>query len=210
MEILLASNNDAKAERLSRLVAYVDPRFSMSLPSKFGLTPCEVNETGATLLENAILKASAYTGMTNLPVLSNDTGFFVEGEGFVLAPKRESLQGADTTVLTKDEIASRMRAFWKSIATKHGGEVNAAWLEAFVVRYPDGQIVTAESRRDVILTNQELGPAHPEFPVRALYYSVVTGKPAALHTPEQEHQEMVPVIEALRVVLKRYLDSVGT
>ena len=134
--------------------------------------------------------------------MSNDTGFWVKGEGLVDAPKRIALAGRDEKSLSKEEIFQYLNNFWKNIATKHGGEVDAAWVEAFVVLDPDGTIHKAQSRREVLLTNREFGTPHIQFPMRGLYISKATNKPAVLHTAAEELIELAPVTEALIQVLK--------
>jgi len=54
----------------------------------------------------------------------------------------------------------------------------------------------------VILTDREFGKAHLQMPVRALYISKTTNKPAIQHTKEEEILEMKPVIDALIKILK--------
>jgi inosine/xanthosine triphosphate pyrophosphatase family protein len=201
MKILLATNNLGKVERFKKLLEFVDSELEVFTPKELGIEVLDVEETGETLLENAELKAEAYFGKVDMPILSNDTGFFVEGEGMVNAPKREALRGSDEHSLTKEEIAEKILSFWKGVATKHGGKVDAAWVESFVVLLPSGIKKTSESRREIVLTNTEFGKAHIQMPVRALYYSKTTGKPAIEHTEEEEILEMEPVIEALRKIL---------
>lgn len=200
-QIFLATNNHGKIERFKNLIAQIDPGIKVHTPDDLAIEALETEESGATLQENAEIKARAYFGKVDMPILSNDTGFWVEGEGLVDAPKRTALGESDERDLTKEQIAERLLAFWKGIAAKHGGKVNAAWVEAFVVLNPDGQIKTSSSRREVILTDQEFGAGHPQMPVRALYYSKATNKPAIQHTEDEEKVEMRPVIEALAQVL---------
>ncbi len=201
MEVFLATTNGGKIERFKRLLAYVNTDITVKTVFDSNVPAIEVAETGATLTENARLKARAYLGIVPLPILSNDTGFYVEGEGFIDAPKRIALAGVAEDTLTKEAIAQRMLEFWKGIATKHGGQVDAAWVESFVVVYPDGTVTEAMSRREVVLTNQECGVPPLQMPVRALYYSKTTNKPALLHTEAEERLEMEPVITALKEVL---------
>lgn len=167
-------------------------------PKEAGIPSRDIDETGQTLTENATLKAQAYASLTSLPILANDTGFWVHGEGFILTPKRTALlnQGA-TANLNRTDTAKTMLAFWKGIAQKHGGKVDAAWIESFIILHPNGRLHSAESRRELLLTNQEFGQAHPDMPLRALYISKATGKPALTHTESEELLEMRPVIDAL-------------
>ncbi len=199
MKVLLATNNQGKVARFKHLISYTRLPVELSTPAELNIATKEIEETGSTLIENADLKARGYAGI-EIPILANDTGFYVEGEGFVHAPKRKAL-GENSALLSREEISSRMLTFWQHVAQKYGGRVNAAWIEAFFILYPDGKTNTAESRRDVILTDHIFGVPHPEMPVRALYISKATNKPAVTHSPEEERKEMEPVIEALTHLL---------
>ena len=199
--ILLSSNNEGKLKRFRMLLESAGMDIKIVTPREAGIKEIHIEETAETLAENAELKARAYFGKTEMPILANDTGFWVEGEGFVIAPKRIALPESNTTNLTQDEIADHMLTFWKNIATKHGSSVPAAWIESFVLLLPDGTTRVAESRRDVILTDTVFGVPHAQLPIRALYISVATGKPALSHTKEEELLEMTPVAEALKEVL---------
>lgn len=195
--ILLATNNEAKVLRFRKLIQYASPQTTLLTPKEADISSVDVEETGHTLLENATLKARAYSRLTSLPILANDTGFFVKGEGFVLAPKRTALGIHSDSKINSKEIAEAMLAFWKSIARNHGGQVDAAWIESFILIHPDGTLHATESRREIILTDQEFGHTHPDMPLRALYISKSTNKPAVMHTEEEELLEMRPVIDAL-------------
>ncbi|MFA5954486.1 MAG: non-canonical purine NTP pyrophosphatase [Patescibacteria group bacterium] len=202
MKIFLATTNGGKIERLTKLLKQINVDIEVYTPADLHIEIPEIVETGKSLLENAKTKARAYFGKVQMPILANDTGFYVEGEGFIDAPKREALGEASEGTLSLEEISKKMADFWKGIAIKHGGKVDASWIESFVVLYQDGTMKEAESRRDVVLTNQEFGTPHVQMPVRALYYSKVTNKPAIQHTKEEEIQEMKPIIDALVNVLE--------
>ncbi len=201
MKVFLATNNGGKIERFKNLLKQVDKEIEVYTPGDLSIEIINIEESGKNLAENARLKAQAYFGKVDMPILSNDTGFYIEGEGFVDAPKRIALGDTDENTLSKEEISKKLLNFWKGIATKHGGKVDAAWVEAFVVLYPNGEIKEADSRREVVLTDQEFGIPHIQYPVRALYYSKDTNKPAVQHTKEEEILEMKPVINALSKVL---------
>ncbi len=201
MKILLATNNKGKVERFKKLINYIDSNIELFSPNELGINPIDTEENGKTLMENALLKANAYFGKIDIPILSNDTGFYVEGDGFIDAPKRIALEGKNENELSEEEISKRLLNFWKAIATKHGGKVDAIWIEAWVVLYPNGEIKKVESRREIILTDQEFGVPHIHMPIRALYYSKITNKPAILHTEEDEIIEMSPILKALQEVL---------
>jgi inosine/xanthosine triphosphate pyrophosphatase family protein len=202
MKIFLATNNGGKIERFRNLLKQVDRNIKVLIPTDLNIEIIDVAENGKTLAENAMLKAKAYFGKVDLPILANDTGFYIKGDGLVDAPKRKALGETDENVLSKEEISKRLLKFWKEVATRHGGKVDAAWVEAFAVLYPNGETEEAESRREILLTNQEFGIPHLQMPVRALYYSKTTNKPAIQHTEKEEMLEMKPVIDALIKVLR--------
>jgi XTP/dITP diphosphohydrolase len=204
MNLFLATNNRGKIERYKNLLKQIDKNIRVFTPADLNIEAIDVLENGKTLEENAELKANAYLGKVDMPILANDTGFYVEGDGFVDAPKRTALGETGENSLSKEEVSEKILNFWKEVATKHGGKVDAAWIEAFVVIYPNGKTEKAESRRDIVLTNQEFGIGHVQMPMRALYYSKATNKPAILHTAEEETLEMKPVIDALTKALSMH------
>lgn len=200
-KIFLATNNEGKVERFRKLLATTGVAVKLHTPRDLGIEAIDVVENGKTLAENAEIKARAYFGEVPFSILANDTGFWVEGEGLVHTPKRTALGEKDELELTQEEIAKHLVEFWKGIARKHGGKVDAAWVEEFVLLDPDGTLHTAESKREVVLTDTEFGEAHIQMPVRALYISKTTNKPAILHTDAEELWEMQPVTDALRKLL---------
>lgn len=203
MKIFLATNNGGKIERFRHLFKQINKNIEVYTSEDLNIKIIDVVENGKTLAENAKLKANAYLGKVDMPILSHDVGIYVEGEGFIDAPKRKALGEIKEDTLSKEEISKKLLNFWKEIATKHGGKVNAAWVEAFVVLYPDGKIKEADSRREIVLTDQEFGTPIIELPIRALYYSKTTNKPAIQHSEEEEILEMKPVIDALIKILEK-------
>jgi inosine/xanthosine triphosphate pyrophosphatase family protein len=200
-KILLGTHNQGKIVRYKKLLAGTGLDLEVLSPDAVGLESIDAEETGKTLAENAEIKARAYFGKTDVSILANDTGIWVDGEGLVDAPKRIALGGADEKGLTKEEIAHAVLEFWKGIARAHGGRVDAAWVEAFVLLDPDGRVHRSESRREIILTDQMFGEAHIQMPVRALYISKATDKPSLQHTAEEEELEMRPIVDALVRIL---------
>ena len=105
MKILLATNNKAKIERYKKLINYINPSIELFSPNELGIEVIDTVEDGKTLMDNALLKANAYFGKVDFPILSNDTGFYVESEGFVDAPKRKALEGLSEGELSEEEIS---------------------------------------------------------------------------------------------------------
>lgn len=200
-KLFLGTHNRAKIERFKNLLSATGLEFEIYTPEDLNLKNVETQETGKTLAENAELKARAYFGKVDMPILANDAGFWVEGEGLVDAPKRIALGKTDEKSLTEEELANAQLEFWRNVARRHGGRVNAAWVDLFVLLNPDGEVKITESKREVVLTETEFGKAHIHMPVRALYISKATNKPAIQHTKEEEFLELKPVTDALSRLL---------
>ncbi len=75
-KLLIATNNKHKIKEISEILKPV-PGIKLFSPDTFGIS-IEVIEDGATLEENAYKKADKNYGVLNMPVLSDDTGLFVD------------------------------------------------------------------------------------------------------------------------------------
>lgn len=73
MKIVFASNNAGKTKEISALLK--DFSIELILQSELGVS--EIEETGLTFVENALLKARHAAKETGLPALSDDSGLVV-------------------------------------------------------------------------------------------------------------------------------------
>ncbi len=201
MKILLSTNNQGKAARYKKIAAEIDKDIILYTLEELGVATEEVKEDG-DLEENARKKAAAYVGKTDFPVLANDAGFYVEGLGLVKNPKRIALD-VDENSLTKEEIYEKVVDYWTGVAKKNGGQVDAAWVDAFSLALPDGAFYEVGARREIILTDKVFGKPHIQFPIRALYISKITNKPSVQHTEEEELIEITPIKESLATLFDK-------
>lgn len=74
--LVLATGNRGKAREIAALLG---PRWEVLLQADLGVRP--VAETGATLVENALLKARHAAAATGLPALADDSGLEVDALG---------------------------------------------------------------------------------------------------------------------------------
>lgn len=77
MKILIATKNPAKLKEISK---YLGDRFETIPLANFPDAP-DVEETGATFEENALLKARAYFKFAGIPLISDDGGFEIDALG---------------------------------------------------------------------------------------------------------------------------------
>lgn len=76
MRLLIATQNKGKLRELQNLLSEIP--VTLILPDEVGLSAFEVAETGGTLGENAILKATAFARESGLYAISDDTGLYVD------------------------------------------------------------------------------------------------------------------------------------
>ena len=73
--LLIATTNPHKVEEFRGLLAGLP--FDLVSLTEVGVA-ADVEETGTTFAENAIIKAVAYSGMTGLPALADDSGLEID------------------------------------------------------------------------------------------------------------------------------------
>ncbi|MEZ4104542.1 MAG: non-canonical purine NTP pyrophosphatase [Candidatus Paceibacterota bacterium] len=201
-QVLFASNNKGKLARMRKLVAETSLDITLISLEEAGITDTEVVEDENDLALNAKKKALHFAKQTDLPVLADDTGFFVAGEELdPVTVKRNALAGIDEKTLTIEEVGEKMVVYYAEIAKKHGGEVEAEWKNALCL-VMDGQVYMSEGVRPVILTDEAVGNYDPYLPVRALYKAKATGKHALTHNEEEELMELQPITDAIERVFE--------
>ncbi len=202
-EIVFASNNKGKLKRMQKLVKAAGLSVVLRTPEEVGIKNFDVQETGATLEANAEKKVRALYKKTKLPILADDSGFFIKGD--LLDPvkvKRNALKGLDEKKLTIEAIGNTMLKYYQSIADSYGGSVDAEWHNNLCLLTPDGKIRHCEAVRPVTLTNTPCGKMDPYLPLRPLYISKATGKHVLLQNEKEELLELEPITNALRDLVK--------
>ncbi|MFM1825878.1 MAG: RdgB/HAM1 family non-canonical purine pyrophosphatase, partial [Actinomycetota bacterium] len=76
-KIVLATANTHKLEEFQRILSHKLPSILLVSQNEFENVP-EIEETGATFAENALIKARALNDLTKLPALADDSGLVVE------------------------------------------------------------------------------------------------------------------------------------
>lgn len=78
MKILFASQNKGKQNEAKELFKTLN--VELVFPDSFSkLNDFDVEETGKTFIENAILKARAYSNVVGLPCIADDSGIIIDG-----------------------------------------------------------------------------------------------------------------------------------
>jgi len=79
MKLVIASSNAGKLAELTPLFAEIEPDWELVPQSHFNIE--DVEETGLSFIENAILKARHAAQVSGLPALADDSGLCVEALG---------------------------------------------------------------------------------------------------------------------------------
>jgi len=94
MDIILASKNQDKIKEISRILEGIN----INLKNCNDVVIPEVEETGSTFIENAILKARSASNVTGLPSIADDSGIEVDyllGRPGVLSARYSGINATD-------------------------------------------------------------------------------------------------------------------
>lgn len=126
----------------------------------------QVEETGATELENALLKAKAYHEATGLPVIATDSGLLIE------RLKPEDQPGVFVHRYGGNELSDEetIKIFSKKLE-EVGGESDSYFKIALVTCDFDGKYHTAEFRSYRYMVAKPSKTVIKGLPLRSLDYS---------------------------------------
>jgi len=136
LRLVLASANPDKA---AEIAAVLGDTMQVELLPRPSEVP-DVVEDGATLLDNARLKANALVAATGLPAVADDTGLEVDALGG--APGVYSARYAGEDVTYADNVAKLL--FELDALPDAGGGRAARFRTVALVAYPDGTEVWRE------------------------------------------------------------------
>ena len=146
MKYVLATHNPGKLKEMGAILA----RFGVEVvsPKDLGLT-VEVEETGATFAENAMLKAKAICAAAKLPAIADDSGLCVDalngGPGVYSA--RYGGEGLDDK-----------GRYMLLLNNMRGQTTRAAHFAcAIACAFPNGDTLTAEGRCDGTIAFAPMG-----------------------------------------------------
>lgn len=112
-KLVIASHNEGKVKEIRELLA----PYGVEVVSAAELNLPDVEETGTTFEENAVLKAETLAGVSGLPCLADDSGLCVEALGgrpgvysARYAPNRDFDKGMDMLLAELDGVESHERA----------------------------------------------------------------------------------------------------
>ncbi len=173
MKFVLASHNPGKlAEMQSSLSGY---GVEVVSPAEVGVS-LEVEETGGTFGENAMLKAKAYCEASGLPAIADDSGLCVD-----------ALNGGPGVYSARyggEDLDDRGRCMLL-LSNLRGQTTRAAHFScAIACAFPDGRTLTAEGRCDGAIAFAPLGDGG--FGYDPLFLLTEKGKTFGQLSPEEK------------------------
>jgi XTP/dITP diphosphohydrolase len=134
LRLVLATANSDKAAEIAAILGGEEPQQArIELVERPAGVP-EVEESGATLLDNARLKAKALMHATGMAAVADDTGLEVDALGGAPGIHSARYAGPDAT------YADNVRKLLAELASRSdaGGERRARFTTVALVLFPDG------------------------------------------------------------------------
>ena len=198
MELILSTRNPDKLREIRQGLAGL-PLTLRSASEIAGVS--DVEEDGASYLENATKKALILARITGQWALGDDTGLEVESLGG--QPGLYSARYAGVNV----SYADNRRLVLQRLAGRPKAERAARFVCVMVVARPDGGIYSAEGIADGYITEQETGVQG--FGYDAIFWVPSAGKTFAELTLEQKQaiSHRGHALKQIRAYLERVLKA---
>ena len=187
MKLLLATTNPGKAKDLR--ATFSGHGFDIVSLMEMGNAP-DVEETGKTFEENAVLKARAYAKLFGMPAVADDGGLEIEalgGEPGIYSRRWSRLAeaqregGPGYTAGDEELIEYAM----KRMTDVPEGKRQAQFRTVVAFATPDGEAITEEAALPGIITTK----IHPKrdvgYPYRSIFYLPELRKYAVELTSEE-------------------------
>lgn len=157
MKILIATKNPAKAKEISKYIGDYFEKIFLSAD-----TP-DIEETGKTFLENAMLKAKAYFEWSNTPSVADDGGLeidFLNGEPGVLSRRWPGYEATDQELI--DMALEKLRNVPLEKRTAH--------LRTIGVYYDGKNPLHAEGSIEGYVVEKQTVPCERGYPFRSIFW----------------------------------------
>lgn len=176
-QVLLATNNEGKAREFGLLMGSKDWEFTT--PAQQGIE-VEVDETGQSFEENAVLKAKAYTQASNLITIADDSGLEVDalgGEPGILSARYAGKGASDE---------DRMTLLLSKLADVPWERRQARFRCVIAIASPDGEMVLCKAECTGMIAFEPKG--EHGFGYDPIFYLPELGKTMAELTTDEKNR----------------------
>lgn len=157
MKILITTKNPAKAKGIEK---YLGDGFEKTFLSS---DAPDIEETGKTFLENALIKAKAYFEWSGVPSVSDDGGLMIDslnGEPGVLSRRWPGYEATDQELI--DLALSKLKNVSYDKRTAH--------LKTVGVYYDGVNTLNVEGSIDGYIVEKQIVSCEKGFPFRAIFW----------------------------------------
>jgi XTP/dITP diphosphohydrolase len=196
MKVVLASKNEKKLRELRDILSGCG--VEVILQSQVGVD-VEVEETGVTFEENAILKAEAVRDATGLPAISDDSGLMVDALGGAPGVYSARYGGA-----CMDDTSR-----WQLLLQHMEGEENrnCRFVSVICCAFPNGDRILSRGECPGLLARRARGEGG--FGYDPVFYLPQLGKTMAELSPQEKNQisHRGAALRVFQQELERYLNG---
>ncbi|MBU1131977.1 non-canonical purine NTP pyrophosphatase [Patescibacteria group bacterium] len=191
MKLLIATHNQGKIKEFSELLK----PYNTECVNLSDLNIHEnVEETGNTFAQNALIKAKTYCNLANMPTLADDGGIMIDalnGEPGVKSRRWKGYEMSDEEMV--DYTLERLNGIPTEKRTAHL-VVNLALI------FPDGREYSSEAAIDGVIADKQLIPIIKGYPFRSIF--IVSGINKVYgELTEEEHRQYAQRVKALKNLL---------
>ncbi len=175
-KMILATKNENKLREMREILMDNNIKIEIISPEEAGIN-IEIEETGTSFMENALLKAKALCEASGLPAIGDDSGLCVDALNGAPGIYSARYGGPGLTDAARCQLVLRaMRG-----ATSRAAHFTCAVAAAF----PNGSVVTAERRCDGAIAFAALGTGG--FGYDAIFLIPEQGKTFGQLSPEEKN-----------------------
>lgn len=174
MKLLAATNNKGKIKEIKEILSVLG--ITVVSPRESGLS-LEVEETGATFEENAVIKARAWCEFSGMPSLADDSGLCVDALGG--QPGVLSARFAGEGASDGENIALLLERL-------KGEEVRSArFVCVAALALPGGAVITARGQYEGVIIDTPMGTEG--FGYDPVFFDPLMGKTLAQMSPDEKN-----------------------
>lgn len=148
-DLVLATRNKGKIAEVQRLISLHAPQITLRSVSEFNLD--DVEETGTTFEENALLKAETIARQTGLPALADDSGIAIDaldGAPGVYSARWSGVHGDDAANVAKVLL---------ELSDVPDEDRGAQFVCVIALAHPDGRSIIVRGEVEGVVRRNPIG-----------------------------------------------------
>ena len=174
MKFVLASANPGKIREMREILTELG--LEVTTREELGID-IDVEETGATFFENALLKAEAICAASGLPAIADDSGIMADALGGAPGVYSSSYGG--------ERLSDSERCDFLLEKLENREQRGAKYVCSIICKFPDGEVLAAEGECRGEITTSPRGPGG--FGYDPVFMIQGTGKTMAELSKEEKN-----------------------